>query len=330
MKDFDIDFVIPWVDGNDPKWIEEFNKYAPKDSRLSDSRNIRYRDNGLLKYWFRAIEKNAPWVRKIHFVTNGQLPEWLNTNSPKLHLVKHSDYIPQQYLPVFSSHPIELMMHRIPDLSEHFVYFNDDLFITSPIKKDYYFKKGLICDSAILNIITNPTIPHIVFNDIQEINKHFNKKEVMQKNFWGWYNPIYGNQLIRTFCLTPWKRFSGFISSHFSRPYTISLFNEVWENCEPALIATMKSKFRSITDVNQWLFRYWNLCKGTFTPVNPTKRKEYVDMKQNINKLCKNLLKGKYTEICINDEDSEDYNEKISMIIKTFEKLFPEKSSFEK
>ena len=138
MNEFDIDFIIPWVDGSDPEWIKEFNKYAPENSRLSDSRAIRFRDTGLLKYWFRAVEKFAPWVHTVHFVTNGQLPEWINTECPKLHLVKHSDYIPQEYLPVFSSHPIELMMHKIPGLAEHFVYFNDDFFLTAPIKKEYY------------------------------------------------------------------------------------------------------------------------------------------------------------------------------------------------
>lgn len=330
MNEFDIDFIIPWVDGSDPEWIKEFNKYAPENSRLSDSRAIRFRDTGLLKYWFRAVEKFAPWVHTVHFVTNGQLPEWINSEYPKLHFVKHSDYIPQEYLPVFSSHPIELMMHKIPGLAEHFVYFNDDLFLTAPIKKEYYFKKGLICDIAILNVVSNPTIPHIVFNNVQEINKNFVKKDVIKKNFFKWYNPVYGKEIIRTICLRLWKRFCGFIPLHYSRPYTISLFNEVWEKCEPALSSTMKSRFRSITDVNQWLFRYWNLCKGNFTPVSPHRGQKFIDMNQDVYKLCDNILKGKYKEVCINDEEADDYENKMKAIVDTFEKMFPQKSSFEK
>ena len=63
---------------------------------------------GLLKYWFRAVEAYAPWVGQVHFITWGHLPEWLNTQCPKLHIVNHEDYIPEKYLPTFSANPIEL------------------------------------------------------------------------------------------------------------------------------------------------------------------------------------------------------------------------------
>ncbi len=83
---FDIDFVLPWVDGSDENWIKSFNEYAPREKQKSlDFSAERYRDYGLLKYWFRGVEKFAPWVRKVHFITNGQLPEWLNLKNPKLH-----------------------------------------------------------------------------------------------------------------------------------------------------------------------------------------------------------------------------------------------------
>ena len=88
-----IDFVLIWVDDKDPKWIAEKNKYKSNDIQInvqSDS-EVRYRDWDNLKYWFRAVEKYAPWVRKVHFVTCGQKPTWLNENNPKLRLVNHSD-----------------------------------------------------------------------------------------------------------------------------------------------------------------------------------------------------------------------------------------------
>ena len=113
----DIDFVIPWVDGTDSQWSQKCSRFLPENSALEE---CRYRDWGLLKYWFRAVECYAPWVRKIHFVTDGQIPDWLNTEHPKLHVVNHGDYIPKEYLPTFSSHTIELNLHRIAGLSEHF------------------------------------------------------------------------------------------------------------------------------------------------------------------------------------------------------------------
>ena len=84
-----IDFVITWVDGSDPVWRKEKNKYMGIDE--TEAGETRYRDMGLLKYWFRAVEAYAPWVDQIHFVTWGHLPEWLNTECPKLHIVNHRD-----------------------------------------------------------------------------------------------------------------------------------------------------------------------------------------------------------------------------------------------
>ena len=131
----DIDFVIPWVDGSDLEWRKSKNKYSGKIDEPVDITDARYRDWDILKYWFRGVEKYAPWVHKIYFVTCGQKPDWLNENHDKLVLVNHEDYIPHEYLPTFSANPIELNFHRIKNLSEHFVYFNDDTFIINKIEK---------------------------------------------------------------------------------------------------------------------------------------------------------------------------------------------------
>lgn len=117
-----IDFVIAWLDNSDPEWQDAFYSYLPQDRSSYDLREIRFRNWDNLRYWLRGVEKFAPWVNNIHLITYGQIPDWLNTNAPKLHLVKHSDYIPTKYLPTFSSCPIALNLHRIKELSEHFVF----------------------------------------------------------------------------------------------------------------------------------------------------------------------------------------------------------------
>ena len=77
----EIDFVVTWVDMDDPKWKEEFNRYCGKiDNSVNELSEARFRDHGFLKYWFRGVDTFAPWVRKIHFVTSGQHPVWLNTD----------------------------------------------------------------------------------------------------------------------------------------------------------------------------------------------------------------------------------------------------------
>ena len=129
----DIDFVITWVDMDDPAWQADFAKYSGNRANTKNGvSKARFRDYGFLKYWFRGVEKFAPWVRKIHFVTSGQKPEWLDETNPKIHLVNHKEYIPEQFLPTYNSVVIERYLHKIPDLAEHFVYFNDDFYLISP------------------------------------------------------------------------------------------------------------------------------------------------------------------------------------------------------
>ena len=144
-----IDFVITWVDGSDPKWLTDRAKYVLEDERIDES---RYRDWGFLRYWFRAVEANAPWVRKIHFVTYGHIPEWLDVSNSKLHIVKHEDFIDKKYLPTFNSCAIEMNLHKIPGLAEQFVYFNDDMFLNKPVKPEFFFKDGLPKDSFVLKM----------------------------------------------------------------------------------------------------------------------------------------------------------------------------------
>ncbi|MCR5606428.1 MAG: Stealth CR1 domain-containing protein [Treponema sp.] len=330
---FDIDFVIPWVDGSDPNWIKLFNKYAPAEKQKDiDFSKERYRDYGLLKYWFRAVEKFAPYVRKVHFITNGQVPDWLNLAAPKLNFVKHSDYIPEDCLPVFSSHPIEMYMHKIKGLSEHFVYFNDDFFLTAATTKDFFFQNGIPCDYAISNI-QNPNrtvMRSIVMNDLTEINRNFIKKEYIKKDPFKYFNLKYSKMNIRTLVCLLWNETTGFQNYHLPQPYLKSTLEEVWENCSDVLNATIHSRFRNENDVNQWLFRYWQLCKGNFYPINPTKDRKYFELNMNIEEICSAIRNKKYKEIVLNDSECVDFNERMHKIVESFDFILPEKSQFER
>lgn len=334
MKEiFDIDFVIPWVDGSDPEWIAEFNKYAPKEKRReTDASEQRYRDYGLLRYWFRGVEKFAPWVRTVHFVTCGQKPDWLNLDAPKLHWVKHSDYIPQEYLPVFSSHPIELMMHKIPGLAEQIVYFNDDLFLTSTVRKNFFFKNGLPRDSAVMEVKSSGELPMlgINFNNLNLINAQFIKHSVIRKNFFKWFSLRYGRHLWKNVSLLPWPKFCGFLNPHMPQPFTKSCIEEVWKRCGERLDETMTHRFRSPFDVNQWLFRHWALCEGKFAPIHPTKGRQCFDLTDGDTEKIANCIKSHtYKEIVINDSEIEDFDIAMEKIKNAFELILPEKSTFE-
>ena len=151
-----IDIVIPWVDSNDPKWRLEKEKCSPSqkgEAAAVDDSDARYRDWDTVKYLFRSIEMYMPWVNKVFFITYGHLPSWMNKNCEKLRIINHRDYIPDEYLPTFCSHTIELNIHRITDLSEHFIYLNDDILALRRMEEEDFFLKGLPRDYAILNPI---------------------------------------------------------------------------------------------------------------------------------------------------------------------------------
>ena len=94
----------------------------------------RFFDWQTLKYSLRSIEKHAPWLRKVHLVTNGQTPHWLNLNTSRVRVVTHDQiFLNKSVLPTFNSNAIELQLHRIPGLTDKFVYFNDDIMLTADV-----------------------------------------------------------------------------------------------------------------------------------------------------------------------------------------------------
>lgn len=331
-ESYPIDIVIPWVDGSDPVWIAEHDSYTADSN--SDNSTARFRDWNLLNYWFRSIEKNAPWVRYIHFVTYGHLPKWLNTEHPKLRIVRHEDYIPQEYLPTFSSHVIELNMHRIPDLAEHFIYFNDDVYLMKKSTPNDFFKNGKPRDTAVLGIVKNMDIanfmPYIMLNILAVINMNFAKRKVMADNLMGWFHPSYGKYLLNNLYLSPWGCFTGIRNFHSCVSYRKETFETVWKKCGCVLEQTCAHKFRSREDVNQYIFRYWQIASGLFIPrrVNSTYMTVGIQSEEQINKT---LACGKYQVVCVNDDPMDfEFEKERDNLHRIFERIFPEKSSFEK
>lgn len=329
-----IDFVILWVDGNDPIWQAEKAKYIPNEQ--SDNRVQRYRDWGNLKYWFRGVEKFAPWVNKIHFITYGHLPIWLNTKHHKLNIVKHSDYMPAEYLPTFNCNPLELNFHRIKNLSEQFVYFNDDTFIINKTKTTDFFKNGLPCDSAALNVHCvdmNFGFNYASFQAIGIVNKYFDFHKSILSNWKKWFNLKNGKQMLRTIYLLPCPRFPGIYQPHLPNSFLKSTYELLWENEGKLLDETSKHKFREKLDYTQWTLRNLQLASGQFEnrPVNIGKSFYLEKNKDNIKNVIKYITENKGKMISINDGEMTDkefeYNKKI--LIKAFERILPNKSNFE-
>lgn len=331
-----IDFVILWVDGNDPKWQSEKAKY---NSNINDDSNCasRYRDWGLLPFWFRSVEKFTPWVNKIHFVTWGHVPEFLNSDNSKLNIVKHTDFIPEEYLPTFSSHAIEMNIHRIPGLSEEFVYFNDDMFIIRNMDEKSFFHEGLPCTygGEVPMAFRGDTDIwlHAAVNDMGVINNHFNKKEQVKSFKKKYISPSYRWQdNVRTFALEKLfpDNFLGFKNLHAPAAYLKKTFEEVWEAEKDLLNKTSSHKFRSADDINQWVMLWWQIASGAFSPYNTNNL--VCSVNENTSDFVCSAIKNQRNDmICVNDGADESNFQYLSEELKSaFQTILPEKSSFEK
>ena len=327
-----IDFVITWVDMNDPKWQQEFALYSGKiDNTKNEISEARFRDYGFLKYWFRGVENFVPWVRKIHFVTSGQKPDWLNENHPKLHLVSHKEYIPNEFLPSFNSVVIERYLHKIPDLSDHFVYFNDDFYIIKSVNQERFFKNGLPCDIAAF--LYNPGWSQWykrIQNNIRIINQHFDKKEVMAQFHDKWFNKSYGSKARWNYILKPYNKFITLRTPHNAQPYLKSTFEEVWAVAGKELTETSANRFRALNDLTPELFRTWQICKGNFEPYNTYRDTKMFPLMLKSKQAIKAIEEQRYSLICLNDNiHIRNYDQVMKNIQNAFEHILPHKSNFE-
>ncbi|MEY8434762.1 Stealth CR1 domain-containing protein [Streptococcus hyointestinalis] len=325
-----IDFVVTWVDGNDPIWLQEKSLYTDEKVNYQLNDDNRYREMEAFKYWFRAVETYAPWVNKIFFVTYGHLPVWLDTNNPKLEIVKHEDYIPKDYLPTYNSTVIELNLHRIKNLSEKFVLFSDDVFLNSTVTPTDFFKNNL---PRLLGVY-RPIIPQKDFNvtelnNVRLINHYFYDKKCIKKNISKFFTPKYGKFNLYNFFSLFYSGIMGYEDTHVGLPHLKSSFKEIWE-LEPELLnRTCLHRFREIGDINHWVMSYYNIERNNFYPQS-LKIGKYVPIADD-KQIKQALRNSKYKMICINDDESSvDFSGESRIIEEELSKKFPRRSKFER
>ncbi|WP_019027516.1 Stealth CR1 domain-containing protein [Colwellia piezophila] len=340
-----IDIVIPWVDGSDKAWYKKYQEYKPSssNSEVASSRN-RYNDWGTLMYLFRGIEKFLPWIRKVHFITEGHLPDWLNVDCERLNIVKHSDYFKDDnVLPTFNANPILLNLAWLDDLSENFILFNDDTFVLDFCEPTRFFNDNLPVDffsQSIRrdNFIYNTLRPknklnaQMLQNNIDNLNSIIDKSRLdffsemfMSKNY---SIKARGKNLF--FNLISPRRFTWIDIYHQPQAHLKSTYRELWSILPKVMEETVSSKFRCSTDITEYLCRFYNLVRNKFTPKMHYDHLSiavftYQDM-QNID-----LHNIKF--LCVSDGDGiseSDFNKCKLEMTQKLDALLPEISSFEK
>ena len=219
---------------------------------------------------------------------------------------------------------------KIDGLCEKFVYFNDDMFLTNYVKRDDFFLNELPCGYAILT----PTIPttqfeHNVINNIILINDKFNIRDVLKKQKKKFFNYKYGFNIIRTFFLMQWPNFCGFKESHLPHAFLKSSFEICYETYKDYFLKTYSHKFRNPEDITQWLVEYWQYVTGNFEPTSLKGGKLFF-LSSNNDSIIDSIINMKYKMICLNDGNPYYDFEKAKIELNlAFEKILPEKSSFE-
>ncbi|MFE0578306.1 stealth family protein [Streptomyces sp. NPDC058874] len=229
--DFPVDAVITWVDASDPAWRSRRDAAAAgtDDGARSgvDHAEHRYRDRGELRYCLRSIAAYAPWIRRVFLITDHQVPSWLAVDHPGITVVDHAALFAEgDHRSVFNSHAIESRLHRVPGLSEHFLYFNDDIFLGRPQQpQNYFLPSGLpkvFHDSRAV-----PPGPPDGTDDVFTASQKTTRQAVEEA-------------VGRTY---------PHILAHTPYPLSRSLFGHVEDTLPGLLSATSRSVFRSATDV---------------------------------------------------------------------------------
>ena len=368
-----IDFVITWVEGSDEEWLAEKRAFAegqdfiekPSSTKKQtfaenqplfekqpfiekprfDSSDLRFRnDFDFLKYWFRGVEKFAPWVNRIFFITAGHLPDWLHLQHPKLKIIRHSDFIPQEFLPTFNSHTIENNLYRITELSENFVYFNDDFYLLRRTRPEDFFKEGqyqgktqllpraFFSENILINNPCRDIFPYIQMNNMALVNQDYDKRSFYKLHKTKAYNIKYGIFNLRNFLLQPWREFSLIYDPHCAIAYKKSTFQAVWQKHNKELTEASLRRFRSDRDVSHLVFYYTQLLDGKFIPRSANFSHHTMlnkDESQNL-QIIRMVESQKYHILCINDGEVKNPAKTKASLTAAFNKILPEKSTFEK
>jgi hypothetical protein len=287
---FPIDVVYTWVDGSDPawqarkaaalgdnSWLARVNRQAANDSRFSSRDELRFS--------LRSLHCFAPWVRRVFIVTDDQVPGWLDVDHPDVTVVDHREVFGDTgRLPTFNSQAIESRLHRIPGLSEHFLYLNDDVFFGHPVTPDLFFTpggltrffpSGALVDSA----PRQPTDP-----PVNSAGK--NNRELIKKAF--------GRVLTRKMMHTP-------------HPSRRSVIEEIEKRFAEHVEATAAHQFRHPDDISllSSLQQYYAYLTGRAAPGSI--RYLYTDLADPVTPFrLAELLRSRHLDVfCLNDTDSD-------------------------
>ncbi|MFF2961789.1 stealth family protein [Streptomyces sp. NPDC057963] len=310
---FPVDAVYTWVDGADPEWIRRrATALGRTDYHEQAVSAARFTSRDELRYSLRSLHQFAPWLRTIYLVTDGQVPAWLNSDHPGVKVVHHRDiFTDATALPTFNSHAIESQLHHIPGLSDHFLYFNDDVFLGRSVTPGEFFHANGLSKYFPSKALV-PMTPPSPQDPPSEIAAKNNRVVIA-----GTFDRVLTRKM-----------------KHVPHSLRRDILQEIEERYAAEHRLTQHSRFRSSGDlsITSSLHHYYG--QQTSRSVTGKIRYTYLDLAapntgRHLNRL---LAQRDYHTFCINDTvDDPDTAEARTSMLKTFlEGYFPVPSPYER
>ncbi len=291
-----MDIVITYVNGLDPEWQRDYERYTAKPIVEK-----RFRDWGTLRYLFRGIAKNMPFIRKVHLVVSqeSQVPAWINRN--EVNVVLHKDIIPAEFLPTFNCNPIEMHLHRIEGLDEEYIYFNDDIYPLLECKPTDFFRDG----RGVLGMSHHLLVMDMFKQICRNSNRVARKALGLKPSLW---------------FLRP---------QHVCTPMLKSECEALYAKVEEDIRASL-TRVREANNLNQYLFLDYMYLKGKIIKERLSKKHFSVGV-VSARQLRKFIEHPTHKLTCVNDVklSEERYTELRDTLLGAFERRLPERSKYE-
>lgn len=311
---FPVDIVYTWVDGEEPQMRAKrarYQEHGIAEILDKETNASRYTSHDELKYSLRSLAMYADFVRHIYLVTDGQKPHWLDDSAPGITVVDHRDIFPEGVLPVFNSHAIETRLHHIPGLSEHYLYFNDDVFVGRRVTAEHFFHGSGLMKIPVSPLKIGVGKPHAEETATNSANK--NVRRLLLEKF--------GRMTTNNFMHTP-------LPQHRE---TLQALEELFRE---DIARTTASRFRSPQDLAMTapLLYQYALMTGRGVPGKYSFRYVNISRPDAEGRLADLRRNRRFDFFCLNDVDvPPEERERVGVRMNEFlEDYFPFASPFEK
>lgn len=291
-----MDIVITYVNGNDPIWQRDYEKYT--NIPIMEK---RFRDWGTLQYLLRGIEAHMPFIKNVYLVVShrSQVPEWADTSNLKI--VLHEDFVPAEYLPTFNSNTLEMNLHRIAGLDEQYLYFNDDIFPVRDCRPEDFYRDGKVRIGISRHYLCSGMFKKICRNSDRLARKALGLP--LSRSF------VRPQHICAPMLKSECERLSEIVKDDIMKSYT---------------------RIREHVNYTQYIFTDYLFYQGKILAERISSRHLSVAVSSR-NRICSSIERPSRDIICINDVNLSEsrFEELREAVLNSFEKIFPSKSRFE-